>query len=79
MGIVQLPGVRERGDVERAALRRGLATGAPAPLVQVLQSGSVGASAYCAGCARPIEFGMVARGAQRYCCIACSLGGDHPA
>jgi hypothetical protein len=33
MGIVQLPGVRGRGDMERAALRRGLATGAPMPLV----------------------------------------------
>ena len=29
MGMVQLPGVRGRGDGERAALRRGLATGAP--------------------------------------------------
>jgi hypothetical protein len=79
MGIVQLPGVRGRGDGERSALRRGLATGEPVHLVPVRLKGSAGSAAYCAGCAGPIEFGAVARGAQAYCSIECSLGGDHTA
>jgi hypothetical protein len=79
MGIVQLPGVGARGDVERAALRRGLATGAPVRLVRVLREEFTEARAYCAGCAGPIEFGAVARGAQAYCSIECSLGGDSSA
>jgi len=79
MAIVQLPGVGVRGDVERAALRRGLATGSPSPLVQLLPIGSAVAAAYCAACARPIEFGTVGRGGQTCCSLACSLGGDHTA
>jgi hypothetical protein len=79
MGIVQLPGVRGRGDEERAALRRGLATVAPVRIVRVQSSVSPGDAAYCAGCAEPIEFGAVARGAQAYCSIECSLAGDHTA
>ena len=79
MGIVQLPGVRGRGVGERAALRRGLATGAPVHLVPVRLKASARAAAYCASCAGPIEFGVVARGAQAYCSVECSLGGDHTA
>ena len=79
MGIVQLPGVRGRGVGERAALRRGPASGAPVRLIPVPPKGSARAAAYCASCAGPIEFGVVARGAQAYCSIECSLGGDNPA
>jgi hypothetical protein len=79
MGIVQLPGVRGRGDGERAALRRGLATAAHQGLVQVVPEQFSVARAFCAGCAGPIEFGAVARGARLYCSIECSLGGDRPA
>jgi hypothetical protein len=79
MGIVQLAGVRGRGDGERAALRRGLAAGAPAHLVPVRPEGSAGAAAYCAGCAAPIEFGAVASGTRVYCSIECSAGRDHTA
>ncbi len=79
MGMVQLPGLRGRGDGERAALRRGLATGASLRLVPVQTRGSARAAAYCAACAAPIEFGAVTRGAQAYCSIECSLGGDHTA
>jgi hypothetical protein len=79
MGIVQLPAVRERGDGERAALRRGLAIGVPLRRVPVRLEGSRGAAAYCAACAGPIEFGAVARGAKAYCSIECSLGGGHTA
>jgi hypothetical protein len=79
MGIVQLPGVGARGDVERAALRRGLATGSPVRLVEVMPGGAAGARAYCAGCAAPIEFGAVVRGGQAYCSIECSLEGSRPA
>lgn len=79
MGMIQLPEVRRRGDGERAALRRGLATGAPVVLKPVRLKGSGGAEAYCDGCARPIEFGAVVRGGGAYCSIECSLGGDHTA
>jgi hypothetical protein len=79
MGIVYLPGVGVRGDVERAALRRGLAAGAPGHFVRVLPDESGTTRTYCAGCAGPVEFGMVARGARAYCSIECSPGGDHPA
>ena len=79
MGIIQLPGTRGRGDGERAALRRGLASGAPVLLRRVRPTDSAGVAAYCAGCAGPIEFGAVVRGAQAYCSIECSLGGDNTA
>ena len=79
MGIVQLAGVRGRGDGERAALRRGLATGAPVHLVPVRLEGSAKAAPYCAGCAAPIEFGAVAGGTRAYCSIECSVGRDHKA
>ena len=80
MGIVQLPGVRGRGDGERAALRRGLATGTPLRLVPVADQGFRRAPRPIAPVVRdPIEFGAVARGAQAYCSIECSLGGDHTA
>ena len=76
MGIVQLPGVRGVETGRGAALRRGLASGAPVRLVPVRLQGSIGAAAYCADCAGPIEFGAGVRDAQSYCSIECSLGGD---
>ena len=79
MGIIQLPRVGVRGDVERAALRRGLAAGLPVRLAPVPPNGSAVGPGYCAGCAGPIEFGAVVRAAHAYCSIECSLGGDHPA
>ena len=79
MGIVQLPAVRERGDGERAALRRGLAIGVPLRRVPVRLEGSRGAAAYCAACAGPIEFGAVIRAGRSYCSIECSLEGNSPA
>ena len=79
MGIVQLPVVRGRRDGERAALRRGLASGAPVRLTTVRAMGSAAAAAWCAGCAGPIEFGSVTHAGQAYCSIECSLGGDNPA
>jgi hypothetical protein len=75
MGIVQLPGVKGRGEGERAALRRGLATGIRVHLVPVRPKRLAGAPAYCAGCAGR----AVARGAHAYCSIECSLGGDDTA
>ena len=65
-------------------MRRGPRSGAASPparlgLVRVLPDESGNARTYCAGCAGPIESEMVARGAQAYYSIACSLGGDHPA
>jgi hypothetical protein len=79
MGIVQLPGVRGRGEGERAALRRGLASGAPVRLTTVRAIGSAAAARYCAGCAGPIEFGAVTHAGEAYCSIECSLGGNNPA
>jgi len=79
MGTVQLPGVRGRGDGERAALRRGLASGAAVRLTTVRAVGSAAAARYCAGCAGPIEFGAVTHAGEAYCSIECSLGGGHTA
>jgi hypothetical protein len=79
MGIIQLPRMWGRGEVERAALRRGLATGSPVRLVDVPPSGAADMPAYCAACAGPIEFGAVVRAGRSYCSIECSLGEDRPA
>ena len=84
MGIVQLPTARDnrgrgRGDLERPALRHGLANVSLVRMLLVLDHDGADAAAYCAGCAGPIEFGPVVRGAEKYCSIECSLGGDRPA
>ena len=82
MGIVQFPVGRLRPDNERVALRSGVAVKVVAvrPLHVVSTDGGAG-SAYCAGCAGPIEFGAVVRGLEAYCSVECSLGpgGDQPA
>jgi hypothetical protein len=78
MGIVHLPVGRGRGEIERAALQRGLAAGASVQPLHVLATGGR-ASAYCAGCAAPIEFGAVTRGIDSFCSVECSLGGGRPA
>ena len=79
MGIIQLPGMWGRGEVERAALRRGLATASLARLVEVLPSAAAEARAYCVACAGPIELGAVIRAGRSYCSIECSLEGNRPA
>ena len=79
MDIVQLPEVGVRGHVERAALRRGLATGARARLMHVLHEDFPITRAYCAGCRGPIAFGSVTRSGQDCCSIERCLGVDHTA
>jgi hypothetical protein len=79
MGIVQLPAGWERGDGERSALERGLAKVLPVRSLRVLPMQEVDQRGYCAGCARPIEFGAVVRGDEVFCSIDCSLGGGRPA
>jgi hypothetical protein len=79
LSIVQLPGVGVWRQTERAALRRGIAAGTPVRLVRVAPGQAGDAREYCAGCAGPIEFGAIAPGAQAYCSIECSLGGDNTA
>jgi hypothetical protein len=78
MSIVPLPASRLRGGKERSALRRGIAMVPVRPL-RVLPGAAAGAAAYCASCARPIEFGAVIRDLEAYCSVECSLGGDRPA
>lgn len=79
MSIVHLPVGRILGKAERVALRQGLAApsrfGAALQLVQR----QTPASAYCATCAAPIDFGAVWRQGEAYCSVECSLGGDRPA
>jgi hypothetical protein len=79
MSVVQFPVGRFPGDVERIALREGLARpgrlGAALQLVQRQWP----AAAYCATCAAPIDFGAVRRGDEAYCSVECSLGGNRPA
>jgi hypothetical protein len=80
MGVVQLPQARRhREGTERSALRRGVAVVIAARRPRLLSNDALGAAAYCAGCAGPIEFGRVIRGLESYCSVECSLGGDRPA
>jgi hypothetical protein len=82
MGIVQLPVGRQRADKERMALRSGAAVnGVPVRPLHVVSTKGAAGSAYCAGCAGPIEFGAVVRGLEAFCSVECSLGpgGDRPA
>jgi hypothetical protein len=77
MGVVQLPvGRLGRNMPERGALRNGVAA---SRITLPLRLVHTDPQAYCAGCAAPIEFGAVMRGALVYCSIECSLGGDRPA
>ena len=78
LGIVQFP-MERLGDVERAALRRGLGMPRRArPSLRLIEMGRVALS-YCAACAAPIEFGAVWRGEEAFCSVECSLGGNRPA
>jgi len=77
MSIVQLPVDRLSG-VQRAALRRGLASSRFGAALQLVQR-QTPASAYCASCAAPIDFGAVWRGAEAFCSVECSLGDNRPA
>jgi hypothetical protein len=77
MSIVQFPVGRFRE--ERSALRRGVPmTSRFGAALQLVQRQSP-ATAYCAACAAPIDFGAVWRGEDAYCSVECSLGGNRPA
>jgi hypothetical protein len=79
VGIVQLPFSRLPGNAERIAFRHGLAAAAKGQPVLRLVTTAGSASAYCASCAAPIDFGVVWRGGEAYCSVECSLGGTRPA
>lgn len=79
MSIVQLPVGRLSGSTERVALRQGLASSSRFGAALQLVQRQTPASAYCATCAAPIDFGAVWRGANAFCSVECSLGGDRPA
>ena len=78
MSIVQLPAGRFGGSPERAALRGGLARSGSRPFLRLVAS-RMGAPAFCAGCAAPVDFGAVWRGEEAFCSVECSLGGNRPA
>jgi hypothetical protein len=82
MGVVRLPAGRLRAS-ERSGLRRvlgqGRAVAVPVRPLHVVTNSAAERSAFCAGCAAPIEFGAVMRGVDSYCSVECSLGGGHPA
>lgn len=77
MAMVRLAVGRLQG--ERRAFSRGAVSpstvGTP---LRLLQSGTA-IPPFCAGCAAPIEYGAVIRGAQVFCSVECTLGGDQPA
>ena len=79
MVIVEFPGNRVAGRLERVALRGGTAVSRAVPEARVVPQDGAGAQLYCSACAGPIEFGSVIRARQQYCSIECSLGGDRPA
>ena len=79
MSVVQFPVETFPDDAERIALGRGLAgPGRLRAALQLVQR-QTPAPAYCATCAAPIDFGAVRRGAEAYCSVECSLGGNRPA
>jgi hypothetical protein len=80
MSIVHLPVGRLGGpNPERAGFRQGMVgPGAVRPMLRLIREESVGPR-YCAGCAAPIDFGVVWRGVEAYCSVECSLGGGRPA
>jgi hypothetical protein len=79
MSIVQMPAGRLSGSVERVALRQGLAASSRFGAALQLVQRQTPASAYCATCAAPIDFGAVWKGGDAFCSVECSLGGDLPA
>ncbi|HZA01648.1 MAG TPA: hypothetical protein VE665_05145 [Hyphomicrobiaceae bacterium] len=79
MSIVQLPAGRLTGSAERSALRQGLAASSRFRAALQLVQRQTAASAYCAACAAPIDFGAVWKGGDAFCSVECSLGGDRPA
>jgi hypothetical protein len=82
MGIVQFPVGRQRPGRARMPLRTGVAVNVvPVRPLHVVSTNGAAGSAYCAGCAGPIEFGAVVRGPEAFCSVECSLGpgGDRPA
>jgi hypothetical protein len=76
MAIVHLPAQRPR-VVERTAPRQGV-SGPQANGLRLVKGGAP-LQAFCASCAAPIEFGAVTRGAESFCSVECSLGGNRPA
>jgi hypothetical protein len=79
MAIVHLPVGRIAGSAERIAFRQGLGRAAGARPVLRLIREEERTPHYCAACAAPIDFGAVWRGAEAYCSVECSLGGNRPA
>ncbi len=78
MSIVPFPKGRFTPVVERSALRRGLPTSRLSAALQLVNR-QTAASAYCASCAAPIDFGAVWRGPEAFCSVECSLGDGRPA
>jgi len=77
MGIVQFPVGRLAGHAERIAFRQGQARpNAGRPPLRIVAGGT---PSFCASCASPIEYGAVWRGAEAFCSVECSLGGNRPA
>jgi hypothetical protein len=77
--ILHLPVGRLGPKPERVAFRLGLVgTGTARPMLRMLREESVGPR-YCAGCAKPMDFGVVWRGVEAYCSVECSLVGGRPA
>ena len=79
MVIVQLPVGRLGAGAERAALRHRPAVSSRFGAALQLMQRQTAARSYCAACAAPVDFGAVWRGAEAYCSVECSLGGDRPA
>jgi hypothetical protein len=78
MGIVQLPVGRLAAQRERIAFRQGLSPlQSGKPPLRVVAGGPL--TAFCAGCAAPIDFGPVWRAGEAFCSVECSLGGGRPA
>lgn len=74
MSVVQFP--VGRASRKRLALRREVPMSSRfAAALQLVQRQSP-ASAYCAACSAPIDFGAVWRGEEAYCSLECSEGGN---
>lgn len=74
MSVVQLP--VGRATPERLASRRAVPVSSRlAAALQLVQRQSP-ASAYCAACSAPIDFGAVRRGEEAYCSVECAEGGN---
>ena len=78
MEIVRLPFGLDPQAAERAAIRRGLASASAKPFLWLIDTDPA-SGRFCAGCAAPIDSGIVWRQQEAYCSVECSLGGNRPA